>query len=130
MPEPGKATTPIGMRFQEMVVALEGRGLVMPVPIGPERNLRNLARVGPASGDAFGAGRRAAMQEDHVGVLGMHLVERRPDAVVIVAVGAAGESDTSAGRKQNLRLAAPLGVEEIAAVDDRRRHGATVDHGA
>ncbi len=65
----------------------------MPVPIGSEGNLRNFAGVGPAGRDAFGAGRRAAMQEDHVGVLGMHLVERGPDAFVIVAVGTAGESD-------------------------------------
>ena len=46
----------------------------------------------------FGAARAAAMEKHHVGVLGAHLVERVPDAQVIVAVGAAGEGDAGAGR--------------------------------
>ena len=115
---------------QQLIVALERRGLVVPVPIGPEGDLRNFAGVGPAGRDAFGTGRRAAMQKNHVGVLGMHLVESGPDAVVIVAVRTAGEGDARTGRKQDLRFAAPLGVDEIAAVDDGSCHGAAIDHRA
>jgi hypothetical protein len=39
----------------------------------------------------------AAMQQHHVGVLGADLVERGPDAGVIVAVGAVGEGNAGAG---------------------------------
>src|ERR1700738_36116 len=53
------------------------------------RDLRDLAVVGPAGGDAFGSPRAAAMQEHHVRVLGADLVEGVPDARDIVAVGAA-----------------------------------------
>ncbi len=58
-----------------------------------------------------------AMEKNHVGMLGAHLVERRPDARVIVAVGAARESDAWTGWQHNLRLGGLAGVQEIAAVD-------------
>src|SRR5215218_581033 len=65
--------------FQDLVVALEGCGLGMTGPVGLERNVRDLAGVGPAGGDALGAGRRAAMQQDHAGMVRADLVERAPD---------------------------------------------------
>ena len=52
---------------------------------------RNVARLG--GGDALGAGWRAAMEQHHVGVLGVELVERGPDTIVIVAIGSASEGD-------------------------------------
>jgi len=58
--------------------------------------------VGPAGSDALGATWRAAMQQHHVGVLGADAVERRPNALVIVAIGAAGESDAGAGGHEAL----------------------------
>ena len=67
-------------------------------PVGLEDDLQNLALIGPAGGDAFGAARAAAVEENHVRVLGADLVERVPDADVIVAVGPAGEGDARAGR--------------------------------
>ena len=67
-------------------------------PVGLEDDLRNLALIGPAGGDAFGAARTAAMQEHHVRVLGAGLVEHLPDALVIIAIAAPGEGDARAGR--------------------------------
>src|SRR6202045_1965837 len=78
--------------FEHLVVALEGCGVAVPVPVGLEDDLWNFAIVGPAGGDALGAARTAAVQEDHVGMLGADLVEGVPDAVDIVSVVAAGEA--------------------------------------
>jgi hypothetical protein len=47
--------------------------------------LGHLAVVGPAGGDTLGALRRTAVQQHHVRVLGMDLIE------FLVAVEAAGE---------------------------------------
>ena len=47
----------------------------------------------PPCGDPFGAFRRTAMQQDHVGMLGMNLVETIPDEVVVVEVEPSGERD-------------------------------------
>src|SRR3546814_1938939 len=84
--------------------------------------------VGPAGGDAFGAAWAATVQQHHVGMLGVDLVERGPDALVIVEVGAAGEGDTAARGHEQLRLGAALGGDELAAVDHRGRERAMVDH--
>ena len=44
-------------------------------PVGLEGDLRHFAVLGPAGRDALGALRAAAMQQHHVGVLGVDLVE-------------------------------------------------------
>src|SRR3546814_2724335 len=73
-----------------------GRGVAMAVPVGLEGDLHDLAVVGPAGGDALGAARAATVQQHHVGMLGVDLVERGPDALVIVEVGTArSEEHTS-----------------------------------
>ena len=92
MPEPGEGDNADRQRLEHPVVALERCGVPVPGPVGLEDDLRHLAAVGPASGDTLGAFWRAAVQQHHVGVLGAHLVERFPDAPVIVAIGAAGEA--------------------------------------
>ena len=61
-------------------------------------------------------------------MLGADLVEGVPDAVDIVAVGAAGEGDAGAGGSVDFRLGASPGGKEVAAVDDRRGKRAVVDH--
>ena len=61
-------------------------------------------------------------------MLGADLVEGVPDAVDIVAVGAAGEGDAGAGGRVDFGLGASPGGEEVAAVDQRRGEGAMVDH--
>ena len=99
----------------------------MPRPIGLEGDLRHLAVFRPAGGDALGAARAAAVQQHHAGMLGVHPVERRPDAQVIVAVGAAGEADARSGGQQDFGLGAALGGEEVAAVDQRGGHAAVID---
>ena len=86
MPEPGKTMTPAGHDRQQLVVAAERSRLGVPVPVRLEGDLRDLAVLGPAGGDALGAARAAAVQQHHVGVLLAGLVERVPDPLVIVAV--------------------------------------------
>jgi hypothetical protein len=51
---------------EELVIALEGRGLRMAVPVRLEGDLGHVTRVGPAGGDAFGAAWRSAMKQHHV----------------------------------------------------------------
>jgi len=108
----------------------QGSGLGVSRPVGLERDLRHFAAVGPAGRDAFGAFGRSAMQQHHVGVLGVDLVEPVPDRVVIVEVDPAREGNLGAGREQRLGLGAALGGEEIAAVDHGRGQRAVVDHRA
>src|SRR3546814_3843429 len=79
--------------FQQQVVTLERGGLGVPVPVGLESNRGDLAVARPAVGDVLGAARGAAVEQNHVGVAGVHLVERCPDAPMIMIVGAAGDRD-------------------------------------
>ena len=130
MPEPGKAMTPIGSASSSWSLRLKGAALRCAGPVGLEDDLRDLAIVGPAGGDALGAARAAAVQQHHVGMLGADLVERVPDALVIVAVGAAGEGDAGAGGGEHLGVGAAAGGEEVAAVDHRGGERAVVDHRA
>ena len=83
--------------IEYLIVALERRCLRMFGPIRFEGDLRNLAVVGPAGGDTLGALRRTTVQQDHVQMLGMDLIELVPDQAVIVAVEAAGEGDLRSG---------------------------------
>jgi hypothetical protein len=80
MPERGNTTRPIGTTSSMRSVALERRGLALVVPVGLERDLGHLARTGPTGGYALGAAVGAAVQEDHAGVFGEHLIEDGPDA--------------------------------------------------
>ena len=72
------------------IVALEWRGLGMLRPVGLEGDLRDLAVVGPLGGDQLGALWRSAVQQHHVGMLGVHLVQLGPDQPVIVEVETTG----------------------------------------
>jgi hypothetical protein len=64
-------------------------------PVGLEHDLRHFAVVGAGGGDAFGALGAAAMQQHHVGMLRVCLVERSPDAIDGLALGPAGEPKES-----------------------------------
>ena len=70
----------------------------------------------------------AAVQQHHVGMLGVDLVELVPDQAMVVEVEPAGEGDLGAGRQQHLGLGPALGGEEVAAVDHGRGQRAVVDH--
>ena len=113
--------TACGHLGEKRVVALEGRGLAIAIPVGLEDDLRDLAVVGPAGGDALGAPRRAAMQKNHAGIVGERLIEHLPDALVIVASGAAGKGDAGAFRQMHLGFGAALGGEVFAAFQGARR---------
>ncbi len=67
------------------------------------------------------------MEQHHVGMLGMHLVEHVPDGLVVVAVEPAGEGDLHAGRHQGLDLDPALGGQEVPAVYDRGGQIAMID---
>ena len=97
MPVPGKTMTPIGSTSSICVVAFERRRLGVLGPVGLEGDLRHLAVVGPFGGDEFGALRRSAVQQHHVGMLGVDAVELVPDQAMIVEVEPAGEGDLGAG---------------------------------
>src|SRR5215468_2322403 len=68
-----------GEAVEHKVVTLERRSLGVPVEVGLEGDLRDLAGVSPLGGDQLGALGEAAVEEDHVGVLGEHLIELGPD---------------------------------------------------
>ena len=71
---------------KHLIVALEGRGLSMLRPVGFERNLRDLAVIGPGGRNAFRALGRSAMHQHHVRVLCVNLIELGPDRPVIGGV--------------------------------------------
>ena len=82
--------------FEHMIVAFERRGLLVPVPVGTEGDLRHAARIGPTSGGAFGTSGCGTVEQDHVGMTRMNPVKDIPDGRVIVAIGATGEGNTGA----------------------------------
>ena len=122
--------TACGTSARSSVVALEGRGLAVAIPVGLEGDLRDLAAVGPAGGDALGATRRAAMQQNHAGIVGERLIEHLPDALVIVASGAAGKGDARAFRQMHLGFGAALGGKVFAAFEERGGQLGVVDEAA
>src|SRR6266516_2200341 len=95
-------------------------------PVGLEDDVRDLAVVGPAGSDALGTARAAAVQQHHGGMLGADLVERVPDALVIVVFSAAAEGDASAGRYEQLGVGTVPTGEKVAAVDHRRSERAVI----
>ena len=127
MPVPGNTMTPIGSDVEHGVVALERGGLGVLRPVGLEGDLRHLAVGRPFGGDQLGALRGAAVQQHHVGMLGVDLVESVPDQAMIVEVEAAGDGDLWTGGQEHLVVGALLRGEEIAAVDHGRRQRAMVD---
>ena len=65
--------------------------------------------------------------EDHVGMLGVDLVEAIPDQVVVVEVEATGECDLWPRWHHDLGLGAALGGDEVSGVDHCRGERAVVD---
>lgn len=54
------------------------------------------------------------MQEDHVGMLGIYLIEAIPDEVVVIEVEPAGECDFRSWWQHDLSLRTTLGGNEVA----------------
>ena len=92
MPEPGNAMTPFGRKYEQLVVAAEGCGLAVGVPVGPADELVDAARIGPTGCDLLDAG-AAAVHQDHVAVLRARAVEVGPDGVGTADGLAAGDDD-------------------------------------
>ena len=68
--------TPIGRTSSIASLRLNGAALACFVQSGLKAICVTLRLVGPAGGDAFGALWRAAVEQHHVGMLGVDLVER------------------------------------------------------
>src|SRR5467141_3946810 len=114
-------------QFEHGVVAFERRRLGMLRPVRLESDLRYLAGGRPFGGDQLGALWRTAVDEDHVGMLGVDLVEAVPDQVVVVEVEATGQSDLWSCGQHDLGLGAALGCDELPRVDHGRSERAMVD---
>src|SRR5258705_6006168 len=69
-------------QFEHGIVASERCRLGVLRPVRLESDLRYLATNSPFGGDQFGALWRTAMDQDHVGMLGVDFVEAIPDQVV------------------------------------------------
>src|SRR3546814_20392461 len=83
-----------GQGVQHRIVALERSGLLVPVPVGLERDLRHIALIGPEGGDLLAACRRCAMRQDTLGMFGVDTVEKVPDGQMIVEeIGSASGGD-------------------------------------
>src|SRR4029453_12865005 len=105
-----------------------GRSLGVARPVRLERGVRDLAGGGPAGGNGLGPRGRAAVQQDHVGMLGVDLVERAPDQLMIVEVATTAEGDLRSGGYKQFGLGPASSGEELPAVDHRSSKGAVVDH--
>jgi len=103
---------------EHLVVALEGCGLGVFGPVRLEGDLRHFAVGGPGCRDALGALGRSTMQQHHVGMLGVDLIETIPDHPVIGGV-AAREGNLRPRGHQALGLCTFLGGDEVSAVDHR-----------
>jgi len=114
-------------QFEHGVVAPERCRLGMLRPVRLESDLRYLAVNSPFGGDQFGALWRTAVDEDHVGMLGVDLVEAVPDQVVVVEVEATGQSDLWSCRHHDLGFGAALGCDELPRVDHGCGECAVVD---
>src|SRR5208283_657806 len=90
-PRAGESDDADRQYVEHLVVALERRGLGVLRPVGLEGDLRNLSMIGPFGCDALGALRRASVQQHHVGMFGVDLVEPVPDCAMIVEFEPAGE---------------------------------------
>ena len=98
---------------------LNGAALACAGPVGTKCDLRDVAGGRPFGGDEFGALRRAAVDERHVGMSRVRLVEAVPDQAMVVVVGTAGDDDLRARRNEGLAFGAFAGGDEVAAVDHR-----------
>lgn len=67
------------------------------------------------------------MQQHHVPMLGMGLVEPVPDQGDVVKIEPTGERDLGSRWQQRLGVRAAFGGQEIAAVDHRRGERAMID---
>ena len=127
MPVPGKCMTPIGSSSSMASLRLNGAALACLVQSGLKAicgTLRLTAHLEAISSAPFG---EPPWMQDHVGMLGVDLVEAIPDQVVVVEVEATGKSDLRSCRQHHLGLGAALGGDKVAAVDHCRGERAMVD---
>src|SRR5262249_10094057 len=80
----------------------------------------------PFRGDQLGALWRAAVDQDHVGMLVVNLVQTIPDQAVVVEVEAASECDLRPRWQHDLGFSAALGSDEVPRLDHCRGQRARV----
>src|SRR3546814_12354571 len=96
---------------------LERRGLLVPVPVGLEGDLRHVALIGPEGSDLLAARRRCPVRQDHLRVFGVDAVEQVPDEVMIVEARSRAEADQRAGGDQPLLFGPLPRFDEIPTGD-------------
>ena len=119
--------TPIGSSSSMASLRLNGAALACFVQSGLKAICGTLRLISPFGGDQFGALWRAAVDEDHVGMLGVNFVEAIPDQVVVVEVEATGKSNLWSCRQHDLGLGAAFGCDKFAGVDHCCGERAMVD---
>ncbi len=130
MSEAGKTTSPIGSTSSMRSLRLKGATLPSRVQSGLKAiwvTLRLSAQQAAMRSAPVGV---PPLDEHHVGMLGVHLIESLPDGVMIVAIHAAAKGDLRTGGKVHFGLGLALGREEVAAVDHGGGEVPVVDHGA
>ena len=106
----GEGDDALGQQVEQVVVAPEGGGASVRVPVGLADHLVHAVAFGPLGGDAFHA-RSAAVHEHHVAVLGPRPVEAGEDGVDVSDVLAAGHRDQGAVGQVRVGLAVLAGVD-------------------
>ena len=129
MPVPGNTMTACGTSARRRSLRLKGAAL----PSRSQSGLNAICvtlRLSAQQAAMRSAPRRAAMQQNHAGIVGERLIEHLPDALVIVAGRAAGKRDTGAFRQMHLGFGAALGGEVFAAFKERSGKLGVVDEAA
>ena len=112
----GEGDDALGQEVEEVVVAAEGGGASVPVPVGLADDLVDAVALGPGGGDLLGSG-TAAVDEDHVGVPGLDAIEGGPDGVGVLGLPAACDGDEGSVGEVGAGLAVLAGADEVAGVD-------------
>ena len=130
MPEPGKTMTPAGTMSSMRSLRLKGAALPSRVQSGLKAicvTPRLSAQQAAAFSAPFGVPPWISTMS---GMLGEHLVEHGPDALVIGVIDAAGEGDLRAFGQKQLGIGPAAGGDEVPAVDHGGGQVLVVDEAA
>ena len=112
----GEGDHALGEEGEQLVVAAEGSGPAVGVPVGLADDLVDAVALGPAGCYLLGAG-AASVDEDDVGVLGLDLVEMRDDFARIVRLLTTRDGDEGSLGKMSGVLAVLFRALEVTGLD-------------
>ena len=113
----GERDHALGQEGQELIVAPEGSGPAVGVPVGLADDLVDAVSLGPSCRYLL-CTRTAAVDQDDVGVFGLDLVEVRDDFARVVRFLAARDGDERSLREVGRVRAVLSGALEVAGLDD------------